>query len=129
MSHYNIEIDKAWCWFQCLNYRYKSDILVAYEKLHQCEHINIKYHNRVIDCCLTPSGQFFRYIMATTCYILTRWQHCLLSTRPICLLGFFFSSSSLKHKSAGRHVILLWHIILTDYQPISLCSYFLMMHA
>ena len=30
-----------WCQFQCLNYRYKSDILIANEKLYQCDHIYV----------------------------------------------------------------------------------------
>jgi len=34
----------------------------------------------VIDCCLTPSDQFFSYIMVRTSCILMRWWWCLFCT-------------------------------------------------
>jgi len=39
----------------------------------------------VIDCCLTPSEQFFSYIMARTSYILI--QLCPLCSKPTHLVG------------------------------------------
>jgi hypothetical protein len=67
----------------------------------------------VSDFCLTPNEQFFSYIMARTSYI--QWndddddvqfvldQHAELD---------FYSASSLKQQSVGRHVSPLRHIIL-----------------
>jgi hypothetical protein len=43
----------------------------------------------VSDCCLTPTQQFFSYIMARTSYFSMRWWSGSLCTRPTCLVGFF----------------------------------------
>jgi len=64
------------------------------------------------DCCLTP---IFSYIMVRTNRILMRWWwwwwwcHFVLGQNA----DFdFYSASSLKQHSAGRHVVPLGHIIL-----------------
>ena len=64
-----------------------------------------------------PIQQFFSYIMARTSYF--QWeddevrfvldQHAELN---------FYSASSLKQQSSGRHVTSLGHIILIPIQPI-----------
>jgi len=66
---------------------------------------------------LTPIQQFFSYIMARTSYY--QWdddevrfildQHAELD---------FYSASSLKQQSAGRHIAPLGHIILVPSQPV-----------
>ena len=69
------------------------------------------------DCCLTPTQQFFSYIMARTSWFLTKWWWGPLCTRPTRLVGFY-STSSLKQKSADRHVAPLGHIILIPCQSV-----------
>ena len=59
--------------------------------------------------------------MARTSYILMKWWCCQLCTRQIRRVGFY-SASSLKQQSAGRHVATLVHIILIPNQPV-FCSY------
>ena len=73
-------------------------------------------------CCLMPSEQVFSHIMAITSYITMRWWWCLLCTKSTHLFDFY-SASSLKQQSAGRHATLLKHIILIQSQT-SLCYYF-----
>jgi hypothetical protein len=53
---------------------------------------------------------FFSYIMAKRSSILMKWWCCHLYTRPTCFKLNFYSSSSLKQQSAGRHVASLRHI-------------------
>jgi hypothetical protein len=61
--------------------------------------------------------------MARTSYIFMRcWWCCQLCTRPIRRVGFY-SASSLKQRSAGRHVATLIHIILIPSKPV-FCSYY-----
>jgi hypothetical protein len=49
----------------------------------------------------------------------------LLCTRPMCLVGFFYSAGSLKQQSVDRHVAALGHIILILSQPVfALSPYF-----
>jgi hypothetical protein len=61
--------------------------------------------------------------MARTSYICMRcWWCCQLCTRPIRRVGFY-SASSLKQRSAGRHVATLIHIILIPSKPV-FCSYY-----
>jgi hypothetical protein len=76
--------------------------------------------------CLTPTQQFFNYIMARTSYFSMRWWWGPLCTRPTCLLVGFYSASSLKQQFADRHVPPLWHY--PDSEKISLCSFSLMLH-
>jgi transposase len=63
------------------------------------------------DCCLMPNEQFFSYVMARTSYI--QWNdddvRCVLDQHTEL---DFYSASSLKQQSMGRHVAPLWHIIL-----------------
>jgi hypothetical protein len=69
--------------------------------------------------CLTPNEQFVSYIMEGTCTSYIQWndddvrfvldQHTKLD---------FYSASSLKQQSAGRHVAPLRHIILILSQPV-----------
>jgi len=60
--------------------------------------------------------------MARTSYILMRcWWCCRLCTRPIRRV-VFYSASSLKQQSTGKHVATLMHIILIPNQPVC-CSY------
>ena len=66
------------------------------------------------DCCLTPTEQFFSYIMA---FFSMRWWWGPVSTGPTCLLGIY-SASSLKQQSADRHVVPVRHIILISSQPV-----------
>jgi len=66
---------------------------------------------RVSDCCLTPSEQFFSYIMARTTSFSMRWWWDLLCTKPTRLLDFH-SARSLKQQSVDRHVAPLGHISL-----------------
>ena len=71
----------------------------------------------VSDYCLTPTQQFVSYIMVRTSYF--QWndddirfvldQHAELD---------FYSASSLKQQSAGRHVTPLGHIILNPSHPV-----------
>ena len=74
----------------------------------------------VDDCCLMPNEHLFRCIMMRTNYI--QWdddvrfgldQHAELD---------FYSASSLKQKSVGRHVTPLWHIILIPSQSLMMCA-------
>ena len=47
------------------------------------------HFNRVSDCCLTPTQQFFSYIMSRTSYLsMRRWQWGPLHTRPTRLVEF-----------------------------------------
>jgi hypothetical protein len=71
----------------------------------------------VSNCCLTPSQQFlaiswqeqvdFQWDDDEVCFGLD--QNAELD---------FYSASSLKQQSAGRHVAPLWHIILIPSQPV-----------
>jgi len=71
----------------------------------------------VIDCCLMPIQQFVSYIMAK--HVIFQWdddeirfvldQHAELD---------FYSASSLKQESAGRHVAPFGRIILIPSQPV-----------
>ena len=36
-KHEYLQYPKLWCQFRCLNYRYKSDILILNDKWHQYE--------------------------------------------------------------------------------------------
>jgi hypothetical protein len=70
----------------------------------------------VSDYCLTPNEQFCSHIMVRTSYFqrnddvrFVLDQHAELD---------FYSSSSLKQQSAGRHVAPLGHIILIPSQPV-----------
>ena len=75
----------------------------------------------VSDCCLTPIQQLCSYIMTKTSYF--KWdddevrfeldQHAALD---------FYSASSLKQQSAGRHVGPLWYIIVIPTQPVFVLS-------
>jgi hypothetical protein len=56
-----------------------------------------------------------------------KWWWCPQCTRPTCLVGFY-SVSSLKQQSAGRHVAQLRHIILIPSQPV-FAFFSLMLHA
>ena len=82
--------------------------------------VNITVKNTVTgvsDCCVKPIQLFFSYIMARKIYF--QWnddevrfvldQHAELD---------FYSASSLKQQSAGRHVAPLGHIILIPSQPV-----------
>ena len=74
---------------------------------------------RVSDCCLTPTQQFFSYILARTSLFSMRWWWAPLCTRPTHLVGFLVvSASSLKQQSTDRHVATLGHIILISSQPV-----------
>jgi hypothetical protein len=71
----------------------------------------------VSDCCLTPTHQFFSYIMAKK--VNFQWdddevlfvidQHAYLD---------FYSASCLEQQSADKHVAPLGHIILILSQPV-----------
>jgi hypothetical protein len=65
----------------------------------------------VSDCCLTPTQQFFSYLMGRRCYI--RWDdnnvHFVLDQDALFDL---YCSSSMKRKSADRHVAPFGHMIL-----------------
>ena len=63
----------------------------------------------VRDYCLTPNEQFFSSIMARTSVRFVLDQHAELD---------FYSASSMKQPSVGRHVVLLGHIILIPSQPV-----------
>ena len=69
------------------------------------------------DCCLTPIQQYFSYIMATTSSFSMRWWWGPLCSRQTRWVGFY-SASSLKQNSTGRHIALLRHIILVPSQPV-----------
>jgi hypothetical protein len=63
--------------------------------MHLCEFLNDtiawkKKHSSewVSNCCLTPTQQFFSYIMARTSQFSTRWWWGPLCTRPTGLGGF-----------------------------------------
>ena len=85
---------------------------IVYTTLKKCD-----YMYRVSDCCLMPIQQFFSYIMART-WVNFQWdddevrfvldQHAKLD---------FYSASSLKQQSAGRHIAPLGHINLILSQP------------
>jgi hypothetical protein len=68
-------------------------------------------------CSLTPTQQFFSYIMARTCWFSMIWWWGPLCSSPTCLVGFY-SASSLKQQSEDRHVTPLWHISLILSQPV-----------
>jgi len=70
----------------------------------------------VSDCFLMPSEQCFSYFMERTRYISIRWWWCPLCTRPTLLV--FWSVSSLRPQSTGRHVAPLGNIILTLSLPV-----------
>jgi hypothetical protein len=90
-------------------------------------------------CCLTPIQQFFSAISWRE-QVNFQWsngddddvddddddddddkvQHAELDK-------FYYSASSLKQQSAGRHVTPPWHIILIPNQPV--CSFSLMLRA
>ena len=68
----------------------------------------------VSDCCLTPTQQFFRYIMVNF-----QWDddevHFFLDQHA----GLdFYRGSSLKQQTTGTHVTLLGHIILIQSQRV-----------
>jgi len=65
----------------------------------------------VSDFCLTPTQQFFSYLMARTSYI--RWDDNNVRFVLDQDAQFdFYCSSSMKRKSADRHVAPFGHIIL-----------------
>ena len=72
----------------------------------------------VSDCCLTPIQQFFSNSWQEQVNI--HWDD--IDDVPFVLDQHanlhFYSASSLKQKSAGRHVAPLGHIILIPSQPI-----------
>jgi len=71
----------------------------------------------VSDCCLMPIQQFFSYIMVRTSkFSMRRWWG-RLCTRPTCFVCYY-SASSLKQQSAGKHVASFGHIILKPSQPV-----------
>jgi hypothetical protein len=74
---------------------------------------HILYIEWVSDCCLTPTQQFFNYVMARTSWFSMRWIWGPLCNRLTCLVGFL-----LKQQSAGRHVAPHGHIILIPSQPV-----------
>jgi hypothetical protein len=70
----------------------------------------------VSDYCLSPNEQMFSYIMARTSYI--QWNdgefRFVLDQQQL----DFYSASSLKQHSAGRHVVPFGHIVLIPSQPV-----------
>jgi len=72
----------------------------------------------VSNCYLTPSDQFFSYIMVRASYISIRWLWCPLCTRPTCSVLDFYNASSLKQQSLGRHVGPFGHIMPIPSQPV-----------
>ena len=86
------------------------------------ENMNITFflNEWVDDCCLMQNEHLFSCIMTRTNYI--QWdddvrfgldQHAELD---------FYSASSLKQKSVGRHVTPLWHINLIPSQSLMMCA-------
>jgi len=74
----------------------------------------------VCNCCLSPNDRYFSYIMARpSCFPWDYYDVCFC-IRPTltCLVGFFYSTSSLKQQSTGKHVAPLWHIILIPSAPV-----------
>ena len=71
----------------------------------------------VSDCCLTPSQQCINHIMARTSLFSMRWWWGPLCSRSTRWVGFY-SASSLKQQSTGRHVAPLGHSILIPSQPV-----------
>ena len=61
----------------------------------------------VSDCCLMPTQQFLRCIMARTSFFQSDYDELPLYTRP-----------TLKQQSVDRHVDPLGHIILIPSQPV-----------
>ena len=61
-------------------------------------------------------NQFYSYIMARTSYIFMTWWWSPLVLKHADL--DFYSTSSLKQQSTGRHVAPLGHIILIPSQPV-----------
>lgn len=72
------------------------------------------------ECCLTPSRQFCSYITTRTMYFLTRWQWCLLCTRPKRLVGF---------KLTDRHVARNGPNIMAGLETTNICPFSVMMRA
>ena len=70
------------------------------------------------DCCVMPTQQCGSYIMARTSLFSMEWWWGSLCTRPTHLVGFFYSASSLKQQSVGRHVAPFGHIILIQSHPV-----------
>jgi hypothetical protein len=64
-----------------------------------------------------PIQQFFNYIMARTSYFLWDVDEVRFVLDQYAELDFY-SASSLKQQSAGRHVAPLGHIILIPSQPV-----------
>ena len=69
------------------------------------------------DCCLTPNEQFFSNIMWRKGYI--QWDDNDIHFVPDQHAEFdFYSASSLKQQSVGRHVAPLGYVILISSQPV-----------
>jgi hypothetical protein len=71
----------------------------------------------VIDCCLTPTEQFFSNIMERTSYFQQNDDdvHFVLDLHAKL---DFYSASSLVHQFVNKHVTPLRHIILIPSQPV-----------
>jgi len=72
----------------------------------------------VSDCCLTPTPKFFQLYHGKNKLNSMKWWWCPLCTKLTCLVGFFYSASSLKQQQADKHVAPLGHIIPITSQPV-----------
>ena len=71
----------------------------------------------VSDRCLTPNEKLISYIITRTSYIQWNDDHVRFVLNQHALIDRYIACS-LTEQSTGRHVALLWHIMLIPTQPV-----------
>ena len=113
-------------WYLHFNFFYFNTLLIVFLYIYIYIYIYIFFNFWVSDCCLMPNEHFFLLYHGKNKLDPMKLWWCQLCTRPTHLIGsLFYSASSLKQQSVGRHSAPFWH---SDSKPTSLCPFSLILH-